>query len=103
MSDFEEYEMIHEFMHPDESLKKWITAENYHNLYTTSWDWIMPVVEKIESGFENGQTFEVRLNIDNTKILDSEFLEIVNVDGNFRLNNTYKATVEFIKWYNKNK
>lgn len=84
-----------------EELKK---TDNYTYLnvnFSTSWDWLMPVVYKIEGDHSSGQTFEVRMNIDGTKILDCEFLEIIDVAGNDRKKNTYLAVVDFIKWYNE--
>ena len=75
--------------------------------YHTSWDWLMPVVEKIEE--------DERYNIDilqygtiissNTK--EQGYLEIVNnvADISFdnKIEHTYKAVVQFIKYYNQNK
>ena len=75
--------------------------------YHTSWDCLMPVVEKIEE--------DERYNIDilqygtiissNTK--ERGYLEIVNnvADISFdrKIEHTYKAVVEFIKQYNETK
>lgn len=55
--------------------------------FTTSWDWLMPVVEKIlnldlpESGF-----YENYIDV---------WAECRGIDG------VYSVVVEFIKWYNK--
>jgi hypothetical protein len=74
---------------------------NYNNRYyiindlkfDSSWDWLMPVIDKIYSSDEyilykreeSGQ-FDVEVHI-NTKYII----------------NTWKDVIEFIKWYNKNK
>jgi hypothetical protein len=57
--------------------------------YNSSWDWLMPVV---------------------TKCLDIYHIEQMNDDLNFKfydsigdIKKTYKAVVEFIKFYNENK
>ena len=57
--------------------------------FQTSWDWLMPVV---------------------TKCLDIYHIEQMNDDLNFKfydsigdIKKTYKAVVEFIKFYNENK
>jgi len=57
--------------------------------YHSSWDWLMPVV---------------------TKCLDIYHIEQMNDDLNFKfydsigdIKKTYKAVVEFIKFYNENK
>ena len=54
--------------------------------YKTSWDWLMPVVQKImDVSFFNGEP--------------EDFYSIRNSIPQIR--NTYKAVVEFIKLYNK--
>ena len=76
--------------------------------YHASWDWIMPVVEKIESiGYcynrydadvcidrQGGDTI-IGNPIDETTIRPSRCLTMHE--------KTYQVVVEFIKWYNKNK
>lgn len=68
--------------------------------YHISWDWLMPVVEKIEglSGsmsvyiYKDGCQIEGRFNGYNKTERAKTKIEA-----------TYKAVVEFIKWYNANK
>tara|TARA_Y100000310_G_scaffold345581_1_gene466889 strand:- start:2911 stop:3216 length:306 start_codon:yes stop_codon:yes gene_type:complete len=57
--------------------------------YPTSWDWLMPVVEKC---YEYGE-------------LHNEHREwiIETLSGIISINDTYRAVVEFIKYYNLNK
>ena len=67
--------------------------------YHKSWDWLMPVVDKIDKLVPNGRTF----------IEYTEDLWWVNLDKAWaesrvsKIDATYKAVVEFIKWYNKEK
>lgn len=124
-------ELIAEFMgmHKADSDKLLLTPEfvmidkdkNYWSLnkleYATSWDWLMPVVEKISkfvydeyktnNGYKdviekdyayprtfamlNSEKFMVRFN--RMTLHESESL----IDA------TYQAIVEFVKWYNENK
>ena len=69
-------------------------------LYHTSWDWLMPVVEKIESD----DRYDVDILQYGTRITDNQ-KEIVNniADISFdkKIEHTHNAVVEFIKWYNK--
>jgi len=60
--------------------------------YDTSWDWLMPVVEKINN------LNMLDYNIDR----DSQWLheKVVTTRVNCELKFLYKAVVEFIKWYN---
>jgi len=72
--------------------------------YHTSWDWLMPCVEKIES-----LTYDVRINGYGSEG-DDKYCDIC--DGNDEISEftskskieaVYKSVVEFIHWYNKNK
>ncbi len=72
-----------------------------------SWDWLMPVVEKIED-FHNGIEYQVVIYEDEVEIIkkgNTHWQTIINIsaDGSGKLQNTYKAVVEFIKWFNEHK
>ena len=56
--------------------------------YHTSWDWLMPVGEKIDAMF--GEDDEV----------DDAINRVHNAVLSFDIDNTYRAIVEFIKTYN---
>jgi len=58
--------------------------------YSTSWDWLMPVVEKIydKEGLDISGLF-------------TEFLNIAPVDI-YNIKYVYCSVIEFIKWYNAN-
>jgi len=64
--------------------------------YHTSWDWLMPVVEKVNkvSGYDDYNTH--RLHIQRV-FADCVFENAVSKKE------VHKAVVEFIKWYNENK
>ena len=53
--------------------------------YHKSWDWLMPVVEKIEQVHEGVPQELIKLSLFST------------------IDEVYNAIIEFIKWYNKNK
>jgi len=73
---------------------------NYHE----SWDWLMPVVEKIEE--QHGCDFTASRRRA-TRTYDANFMDEVNnyvvyvEDCKDRQEATYKAVVEFIKQLNK--
>ena len=72
-------------------------------LFHSDWNWIMVVVEKIEST-HNYQDFEIvgnRAKLNSYSALNDCFDDFF--DGETKLEATYKAAVEFIKWYNLNK
>jgi hypothetical protein len=61
--------------------------------YHSSWEWLMPVVEKIEHTY-------AYVNIKGCHVKIST---LVDVNAPTKLEAVYKAVVEFIKWYNENK
>lgn len=82
-------------------------GEKVEPKYHTSWDWLMPVVEKIESiKNEHGFTYSVRMS---GKFCTVESVNYSMIDmqlkgaGNTKLQATYQAVVQFIEWYNKQK
>jgi len=66
-------------------------SKDYHSLkpgymkFHTSWDWLMPVVEKIEQEHQGVPQQMLYVNLYS------------------RLEEVYEAAVEFIKWYNEQK
>jgi hypothetical protein len=62
--------------------------------YDTSWDWLVPVVEKIEN--LNQASVDIYYNCCEIAIPD----DMIRVDGHSKIESTYKAVIEFIKWYN---
>jgi len=77
--------------------------------FKTSWDWLMPVIDKIEISEVLGQVFNVQINRNKTHILyapanysnEKWFENLIIKEGENKLINTYQAVVEFINWYNK--
>lgn len=65
--------------------------------FSTSWDWLMPVVLKIYS-------LEYPVHIYRDKVIISEkYNPVIKTEGNMSndtLNTLYSAVVEFIKYYN---
>jgi hypothetical protein len=92
-----ENRLIAEFMkYPDLGTKGDFSYLKYH----TSWDWLMPVVDKIESFTDDNKLCKYNVNIEQwwVEIIDNQTSdEIVFVDGNDKILATYKAVVEFIK------
>jgi len=72
--------------------------------YHTSWDWLMSVVDKIESD----ERFDVNVlqygTIISSNTKERGHIEIVNNVANIsfdsKIDHTYQAVVEFIKQYN---
>jgi len=70
--------------------------------YHSSWDWLMPVVEKIESIFNDDYlTITIR---DNKCTIENE-QQTINIksshDSANKFTAIYSACLKFIQWYNK--
>jgi len=100
--------LIAEFMEYELEGEVWVATmskedDTYlgrHLLFQTSWDWLMPVVDKIESFTDDNKCCKYNVNIEQcwVEIIDNQTSdEIVFVDGNDKILATYKAVVEFIK------
>lgn len=85
------------------TLEEDITNEWYINdiKFHSSWDWLMPVVEKIESlGFTVSiyhNICKIEKNID--YLTNEEYVQL-RKDFNSKLDSVYQTVVEFIKKYN---
>jgi hypothetical protein len=86
---------ITEYYHLEFDSGEWYEAEY---LPYDEWNWLMPVVEKIE-GLRDSKGNAYRFSIDmcNAQI---EGANIEILGGAFKLDTTYNAVVKFIKWYN---
>lgn len=71
-------------------LECYVTFDNLK--YHKSWNWLMPVVEKIE------KDYHVTIRDRHCEIANAD-RAFIGREGN-KLRSTYKAVVEFIKWYN---
>ena len=74
--------------------------------YDKSWDWLMPVVEKIESIiFNEDNSFNVTIGSGNYCVIQDSHGEVYDSVEDYKeskLLTTYSAVVDFIKWYNEN-
>lgn len=81
------------------------TVEQHEIIFHSSWDWLMPVVEKIENLYEVG---DFVINSSNVCISgESKSGKFFGVHYSYSPNTSkidavWLACVEFIKWYNEN-
>ena len=96
------YEMygIIESIVEDEHSKQFYLPEEM--LFDTDWNWLMEVVEKIESFNYDfkilGGCWVVVTDCDTDR---NESEEILESFGETKIDTVYNAVVEFIKWHNK--
>ena len=104
MKTIEKNKLIAEFMgypkHKIDFVGKRLNFENSkHNTYHKDWNWLIEVVEKIES---LGYRMEIVKHICRIYLSNKE--TIVISENTPKIEAVYNAVVEFIKWYNnKNK
>jgi len=85
-NDYEMYGII-DCIADGENEQHFFTTEQMK--FQTSWDWLMPVVDACMNYGHMTQTKEQQFIIQSFAFVD--------------ITKTYKAVIEFIKWYNKNK
>ncbi len=84
------------------------SEEGYHNQtnpdelkYHSSWDWLMPVIDRIES-LEN-ERFQIEIySKGRCQIFDKGY-ELFEGYSDTKLKAVYEGVVQFIKWYNQKK
>lgn len=74
--------------------------------YNNSWDWLMPVVEKIENlRLDNDLRFGVEIHVNGCRIMRSWTTSAIKDFGwhqtGSKIKSTYNAVIQFIKWYNE--
>jgi len=71
-------------------------------MYHKSWDWLIPVVEKIEN--LEDYRFDITIRQETITILDKNNNKEIYCffgEGESKLEIVYGAVIEFIQWYNK--
>ena len=88
-------------VHHETAEKNKVTEMKYHS----DWNWLMPVVEKIESlVFTNDIYYNFNiLGGCQVYVISSDMEELIDVSAKTKLLSVYEAVIEFIKWYNLNK
>ena len=111
--EFMKWDILNDMTYSKATKGKWIELDKLK--FYSNWNWLMEVVEKIESlGYrtltENEcfmitksklSSFDVRSKDDYNTIFSDNYE--INHYGGSKKENVYNACVEFIKWYNENK
>ena len=119
METTENNKLIAEFMHLETSINhnssEWyekkiissIITENANELnYHKSWDWLMPVVQRIECTSTDNKDnsdnfFNVAIEVFECNINGVDTSINISHNAQTKIKATYEAVVEFIKEYNK--
>jgi hypothetical protein len=77
------------------------TAKELENTYDYSWDWLMPVVEKIEGIYKTNfpPDFVHRILTKQPTLVD-KYMDVIALPLATPINEVHKAVVDFIKWHN---
>ncbi len=94
---YEDYKAILFFINPDENLKGWSNETNFENHYEKNWNELMYLVEKIESLCV---VVEIRENVCYIETSSENYYSELE---DTKIQATYKACLNFIKWYNNQK
>lgn len=102
----------------DPKMKYWMYKDPIHHKsrihaadkirYHTSWDWLMPVVEKIEGIEVDGYNGAWKLNLDPWEVQFIDYTDeshdsvvsITRSDFDTLIEATWQAVVQFIQWFN---
>lgn len=115
IASFMDNPLVYDGVGDRDKLSSYIDKKFNVHYYNSSWDWLMPVVDKIETiQLPSPAVVKVRVEIGRNScvIFKGEFhddmdgfISCVDYDdsGQTKLEATYKCVVDFIQWYNKNK
>lgn len=104
IADFMGYETCTDPDHENDKCYQVPYAKGYHRAkqlqHHTSWDWLMPVVERIEdTKIKRVSNPQVDIIIGDCYISnidgDFDFIEI----GNDKIQSVWRAVIQFIQWY----
>lgn len=90
------------------NVHKYDTVNLKDTKFHSSWDWLMPVVEKIENT-KAKESFYFDVDILSTGVIISSVANHVvqitqeEIQSTSKIEAVYNAVIEFIKWYNENK
>lgn len=69
--------------------------------YDTSWDWLMPVIQKIDSLYDKAFPPDfVQKLLAKEPTIDDHYMDVIALPLSTKINEAHKAVVEFIKYYN---
>lgn len=94
--EFEDYKTVHNFVYPNEPLKKWIDETNFINLFKEDWNELMPSVKKIDSYANEQMCFSDFDDYRNN-------WKMINNPSKYNISDVYEQVVQFVKWYNSAK
>jgi len=105
IAEFMEYMFLDDFNYPENNETGWYNelgnCVGIELKFHSSWDWLMSVVEKIELIIVDELKIEEDITINGTSCyipaIDKSITKLS------KINATYEAVVEFIKWYNLQK
>jgi len=106
MTTQDKNKLIAEFMDGEFDGREWVFNGQQHKTlkYETSWDWLMPVVEKIEKlAVDNiGEIYCVIMPFQ-IDIHGSGMVVLSKKRITTKINMVWIAIVDFIQWYNENR
>ncbi len=68
--------------------------------YNSSWDWLMPCVDKIEKLLPDDSVITIEYKNCYIPVLNDKVPFTIEGSGETKIEAVYNACVEFVKWYN---
>lgn len=70
--------------------------------YHKRWDWLMPVVQKIEGLYSKNfpPDFLKQLLAGNKEIIDHQYMDVIALPIASKIDEAYANVITFIRWYN---
>ena len=75
----------------------------YEPRYHSSWDWVIPVVNKILKVYAENEFIRNELNKEENMVIKFSAKNMLGTfENEYRINSTFLKVTDFIKWYNQN-
>ena len=101
IAEFMKWDILNDMTYSKATKGKWVELDKLK--FHSNWNWLMEVVEKIESLHESNNVL-IGTNITYVQIHNKVSNEQETFKGvsNIKIQAVYNTCVEFIKWYNEN-
>ena len=98
--EFMKWDILNDMTYSKATKGKWVELDKLK--FHSDWNWLMEVVEKIESLSKENETYSFSITKISVRVLYKGSRIVDLPIDTTKIQAVYLACVEFIKWYNKN-